>query len=348
MKNVANNDILINSHFYSGPLVNQRQGYVVPPNTPYYEVSTTEWNQVGTTSSYCAVTGSLNAGQAASIKIDGTEYMVNMTDTVRGYVGAGYCVDMWKMTNGRCVLTVEDTGVVFSATSGDAWMQQNIEAPESLFGKTSTVSLLCADGTLRTATGMLSTATVSANKGFSATAASISIGVYKTPAGGAFVQIGNRSGSPVGLVAAKWELGDAQTLANQDASGNWVLNEAPRYADILRACLRYLYIQPDGASDFFSGVLTGSKKTLNIPIMLPAPMRTTPSLLNAPTITNVRTTKGENTTPVVTSASPLKISGKDTMIVITVATETFNDDAHTNNTPAAGYITGIALCAELL
>jgi hypothetical protein len=31
------------------------------------------------------------------------------------------------------------------------------------------------------------------------------------------------------LVAAKVEIGDTQTLAHQDANGNWILNEIPNY-----------------------------------------------------------------------------------------------------------------------
>lgn len=41
------------------------------------------------------------------------------------------------------------------------------------------------------------------------------------------------------LIAAKLELGSQQTLAHQDADGNWVLNEIPDYGEQLARCQRY-------------------------------------------------------------------------------------------------------------
>lgn len=41
------------------------------------------------------------------------------------------------------------------------------------------------------------------------------------------------------ITAVKLELGTQQTLAHQDASGNWVLNAVPNYAEQLMKCRRY-------------------------------------------------------------------------------------------------------------
>lgn len=43
----------------------------------------------------------------------------------------------------------------------------------------------------------------------------------------------------VDILAAKLELGSTQTLAHQDAGGNWILNEIPDYGEQLRRCQRY-------------------------------------------------------------------------------------------------------------
>ena len=43
------------------------------------------------------------------------------------------------------------------------------------------------------------------------------------------------------FIAAKLELGPTQTLAHQDAAGNWVLNEVPKGGDELRECQRFYY-----------------------------------------------------------------------------------------------------------
>lgn len=41
------------------------------------------------------------------------------------------------------------------------------------------------------------------------------------------------------IEAIKLELGDTQTLAHQDADGNWVLNEIPNFAEQLAVCAQY-------------------------------------------------------------------------------------------------------------
>ena len=54
-----------------------------------------------------------------------------------------------------------------------------------------------------------------------------------------YISYNNNSGSTVGIIAVKLELGTTQTLAHQDSSGNWVLNEIPNYGEQLRRCRRY-------------------------------------------------------------------------------------------------------------
>ena len=44
------------------------------------------------------------------------------------------------------------------------------------------------------------------------------------------------------LKAIKLELGSQQTLAHQDADGNWVLNEIPGYGEQLARCQRYFQL----------------------------------------------------------------------------------------------------------
>ena len=337
-----NPSLLINADFRAGCLVDQRQGRVAPPGVAYRATPDGTAAAAGTTDKYYTVTA--YDADWWTIDIDDTTYYVynGEVQTTRGYASKGFGVDMIKTTS-IYAYTIEDGGIRLRCpTGGTMWIFRYASDMSTIAGQQYTASVL-VDGNLYsytfTATEDGSRAEFRLDKktwGQLSAYGNTLLGLRVDPGVSSLV------------VAAKIEQGDMQTLAHQDASGSWVPNERPNYADTLRECLRFLYIQPDGASDFFSGVLTGSKKTLNVPIMLPAPMRTTPTLLKPPTITNVRTTKGDNVTPTVTSASPLKISGKDTMVVLTVATETFNDDAHTNNTPAAGYITGIALCAELL
>ena len=82
------------------------------------------------------------------------------------------------------------------------------------------------------------------------------------------------------IIAIKLELGDTQTLAHQDSSGNWVLNEIPDFGEQLARCQRYCVafkqydtFFPDGETDFI--------------VELPCPMRTSPTIINPENITNV-------------------------------------------------------------
>ena len=48
--------------------------------------------------------------------------------------------------------------------------------------------------------------------------------------------------------AAKLELGPTQTLAHQDSSGNWMLNEIPNFGEQLRRCQRYCRVYKAGTT----------------------------------------------------------------------------------------------------
>lgn len=81
----------------------------------------------------------------------------------------------------------------------------------------------------------------------------------------------------VTLLAAKLELGDTQTLAHQDSSGNWILNEIPDFGEQLRRCQRYFVrVGPGGNSPAGIGIYREGK--INGWLPLPVEMRTIPSL----------------------------------------------------------------------
>lgn len=91
-------------------------------------------------------------------------------------------------------------------------------------------------------------------------------------------------GKPVDIFvrAVKLELGSQQTLAHQDADGNWVLNEIPDYGEQLRRCQRYFYKE-----NISIQVANESVQT----IFYPVEMRTIPSL----SISNAAFTLDTNT-----------------------------------------------------
>ena len=82
------------------------------------------------------------------------------------------------------------------------------------------------------------------------------------------------------FVAAKLELGSQQTLAHQDADGNWVLNEIPDYGEQLRRCQRYFWRSWTGernTQNSILGVVFGNNHRIT-GFDYPVEMRTKPSI----------------------------------------------------------------------
>lgn len=126
---------------------------------------------------------------------------VNQRDVSGTISTTGYFLDGWKLVSGT--VTIGTDGITLNGT-----MTQVLEhAPAG----TVTASVLTPEGVGKVVPVYDSTA-----KTFTITAA------------------GKK------LLAAKLELGSVQTLAHQDSSGAWVLNEIPDYAEQLAACQRYL------------------------------------------------------------------------------------------------------------
>lgn len=231
---------------------------------------------------------------------------VNQRDVSGTISTAGYFLDGWKLVSGA--VTIGTDGITLNGT-----MTQVLEhAPAG----TVTASVLTPEGVGKVVPVYDSTA-----KTFTITAA------------------GKK------LLAAKLELGSVQTLAHQDSSGAWVLNEIPDYAEQLRKCQRYLYVQSGTMITF--GVITGGKKTLNLAVPVPVPMRSKPTLVGVPDVTNVRTIQGTNMAAEITGGGVVSSTSLDTTIAISVTTETFNTDDYVNNTPIVCYISGVELNAEL-
>lgn len=77
------------------------------------------------------------------------------------------------------------------------------------------------------------------------------------------------------ILAAKLELGDTQTLAHQDASGNWVLNEIPDYGEQLARCQRYFFAIK-GTTYSKAGFGQAEASAVFPIVNIPTPMRTRP------------------------------------------------------------------------
>lgn len=88
-------------------------------------------------------------------------------------------------------------------------------------------------------------------------------------------------GTEATIIAVKLELGSEQTLAHQDASGNWVLNDIPNYEEQKQLCQHYFVRLSDGYADNGDICGVGYASTPNeVRVMVPLPctMRSKPTV----------------------------------------------------------------------
>ena len=144
--------------------------------------------------------------------------------------------------------------IVFPPRTENNLIYQRLEKSKLIVGSKITLSLLTDDGNLffKTVTytgnaiyGVLS-GTIFGNTTIVVTDDYVEIRIWYT----------ENNASEGHLAAAKLELGSQQTLAHQDADGNWILNEIPDYGEQLRRCQRYFQtfatesLRPTDALDF--------------------------------------------------------------------------------------------------
>ena len=266
---VVNPNLLDN--WYFGNPVDQRGGYVVKPGTPYYKEM---WTQSGTTSGYIKAKSINWDSNYGIIEIDGVEYYITevATTCVRGYTGAGYGIDMWA-SNRASVLITDDGVTIIGDSNG---ICQKIDNYKALSGQLVTISILAKSrsgvlvgslisGSFRhnfTSDGLLLSETITLPE----LTAPLECWMYMEGVGEST------------LKAAKLELGTEQTLAHQDADGNWQLNEIPDYGEQLRRCMRYFQV-------ITNGTLVGSLYTSQagrVYYKFPVTMRDNPSIINNP------------------------------------------------------------------
>lgn len=166
---------------------------------------------------------------------------VNQRDVSGTISSAGYFLDRWKLVSGS--VTINTDGITLNGT-----MQQVLE--------TAPVGTVTASALTQAGVGEVVPTYNSTTKTVTVTAA------------------GKK------LVAVKLELGTEQTLAHQNSSGAWVLNEIPDYGEELTRCMRYLQIISTPYDTSGNGVAIGyANNTVDlwVPIPLAVPMRISPT-----------------------------------------------------------------------
>lgn len=318
---------LLDNWYFGNPL-DQRGGYVVLPGTTYYDNT---WTAVGTTTGYLKIDSIIPTG-GAWITIGGTQYLVSAPSdsVVRGYAGTGYTVDRWYFDtdSGSCTLTLTNEGVKFIATAGAtgiASLKQVIDPTtlSALAGKTVTLSTLgktdIAQQVLFYVNGQVTAVNSSpAVSGVCMTTLTYTFPEVLTDAA-TFIYGRSYSGAGEGtILAAKLELGSQQTLAHQDADGNWVLNEVPDYGEQLRRCQRYFYRLKAQNSNNFGVWALGYLQTTTqgrFLVNFPNTMRTLPTHTMSGTLQMYSKTSGY----AVTSLSHQAFNGNSLLLMANCA-----------------------------
>ena len=220
--------------------INQRNGYVVPPGVNY-------WNRgsgtaQGTTDTYYKV--DIILGTDAVFTKDGIKYAAHINACSPGYVGAGYGIDRWKMNNNSSIIVCNPGYMHFETHYQYSWLVQGFERPLQI-GQKYTVSILLANNKFLTSTFMAVDLT---NQYILSILNDYYIEILKYDGTNAAsgIAITQGAGTTEGvnysldIIAIKLELGTEQTLAHQDAQGNWVLNDpSPNFQQELAKCQRY-------------------------------------------------------------------------------------------------------------
>lgn len=238
-------------------------------NTPYKAVSFTNDEKT-------QARANLGAGPGAT----NPNLFINPWFTInqRGrtsFSGNGMFVDGWRVTYGTAVRTINADGTVTIGHGHEGNMTNRIDLPiDALAGKTVTVSVMLADGTIGSWTRTVPSATSSNQRVFEAGFQGHTITFYvaaNTAAYSYYVNLytGPNSTRDITLRAFKLEVGSVSTLAN---------DAPPDYASELAKCRYYFQRVTNAGSSKASTAMGYSYSGGGVFFGLISPMRARPSI----------------------------------------------------------------------
>lgn len=234
-------------NWYFGRPVDQRGGKIIQSGVNIYTDSALK-TLIGPAAYACPVVELTSTyAKVRDAKNAGSYYYAAPADVVRGYTAPwAYAVDRWQTSGELQALLVEDHSIkLVGAADKDGYIFQRGELLRPgeycfsiLFGKnTDRVELTnwyvdrnLVSAVLSTEQAGILTLHFTTNEWIDANYAYFRIKTYGS----------------CNIIAAKLELGPTQTLAHQDAAGNWMLNEVPEYGEQLRRCRWYCKVYKAG------------------------------------------------------------------------------------------------------
>lgn len=207
---------------------------------------------------------------------------INQRGIVSGALfSTGYVLDRWMNFQANFAKWVSGEGLYFiGGNAGWQIVDQRMDIDTLPVGTTLTATMLYHDGDSQTLKLISVTEKWGTNSQSIRDNGFYILLEYNVPVGIASFRMANYEGSDKVVVAAKLEPGSRQTLARQDASGNWVLNDPPPNKALeLAKCMRYqqvLNADAYGAHQFGVGIATTADQ-VRIPYQLPVRMANTPT-----------------------------------------------------------------------
>ena len=197
------------------------------------------------------------------------------------YTATGYTIDRW-CTDGNKIISLTNNGIVLQKTVESGWLNfiQRIENVKDFEGKQVIFSVLMK-GDAAILIGVNNSYPSNAEAKYNKSDVGLVEVHYTFPDTitsdtVSFIIQAQDTETPCTIIAAKVEFGDSQTLAHQDDSGNWVLNDPPPNKALeLSKCQRYQVVF-DIFSHFRSIVV--STNYIDFIIPLPTTLRDTPSI----------------------------------------------------------------------
>ncbi|MBR2132588.1 MAG: hypothetical protein IJ955_08700 [Oscillospiraceae bacterium] len=202
------------------------------------------------------------------------------------YSVSGVTIDGWKIVHKTAAVTLGEDGIVFTdSTPGYlSWSQRLEDHPREYIGRQLTLSCLVSD-VVGTARLYLIFSDDNENRvyvNFSQPGLHTITATVPENAEYLRVAFSTRSGFESATIkAVKLEVGDTQTLAHQENSGAWVLNEIPDYAEELRRCQRYFFkLEACGETAIAPVIVYKNNTEAEVLLNLPVTMRVTPTVVD--------------------------------------------------------------------
>lgn len=189
----------------------------------------------------------------------------------------GYTIDRWHAKSLKKTALINE-GIQLVAPSGTTGRLTQILENKTTESTVYTLSVLVASGSgyihIRdSAWAEYSVMTVSS--GLNTVSATVPAG--KSP----MIQLNPDTNGTITIKACKLEQGNRQTLAHQDANGNWILNDPPPNKALeLAKCQRYMVVYKSNLDNLmlFSGKANTAAAAAYFSAIFPQPLRARPTI----------------------------------------------------------------------